>query len=159
VITRLDFCQDIISKAEQKFGKKMGELDVYYAPPEVGVALEYLGHIADPSVVETINSNPTFVFVTRDGKSLTYRELLYLLPDDKVKVGDITSKETSLLDGDTLKSKLGDRKFYRVVDVIEGLTRSELDSILAYLNFLKKEFDRADYLKQHASSNLGEINV
>jgi hypothetical protein len=131
----------------------MGELDVFYAP-DVGVALEYLGHISDPSVVETINANPSFVFVTRDGKSLTYKELLYLLPDDKVTVGDISSKETSLIDAANLKSKLGDRKFYRVLDVIEGLTRNELDSTLSYLNFLKKEFDRIDYLKQHASGTL-----
>lgn len=156
MINRRDFCHHILTKAEQKFGKKMGELDVFYAP-DVGVALEYLGHITDPTVIETINANPTFIFITKDGKSLSYKELLYLLPDDKTRVGDITNQETSLIDSENLKIKLGDRKFYRILDVIEGLTRNDLDSVLAYLNFLKKEFDRVDYIKRN--SNLGDLDV
>ena len=64
MMTRKEFCQHILTKAQQKFGKKMGDLDVYYAP-EVGVALEYLGMVEDMATSDHISMTPVFLFLFR----------------------------------------------------------------------------------------------
>jgi hypothetical protein len=148
LLTRKEFCHHILYKAEQKFGKKMGDLDVFYAP-DVGVALEYLGQVEDPGTLETINSNPAYLFVTKENKYLSYKELLNLLPDDKHTVKDIAKKEAILITENDLKYKLGERKFYRMIDVIENLTQPEIDAVMGYLNFVKKEFEKVEYIQSN----------
>jgi len=139
LITKKEFCYHIIQKAEQKFGKKMGELDVFYAP-DVGVALEFLGQIEDPSTIDTLNANPAYLFITKEGKYLSYKEIIGLLPDDKLLVKEVVKKST-LLTGEELRYKLGERKFYRVMDAIESLDAEELESLSKYLIFVQKELE------------------
>jgi len=143
MMTRKEFCQYILIKAQQKFGKKMGDLDVYYAP-EVGIALDYLGLVEDRSTSDHISNTPVFLFSTQDGKSISYKELLYLLPDDKTTVKEVkkeVEKNTSVLYSTEkeLKEKVGDRKFYRILDATEGITVNELDTVIGYLNLMKEE--------------------
>lgn len=117
----------------------MGDLDVYYVP-EVGVALEYFGLISDPSTLETMALNPAYVFVTTDQKTLSYKELLQLLPDDKT-IRELTKKEIASLTEDDLKLKLGDRKFFKVMDIIESFTKDDLNALLGHLTFIKTQID------------------
>jgi len=156
LITKKEFCYHILQKAEQKFGKKMGELDVYYAP-DVGVALEFLGKLEDSAISDTMDSNPAYLVVTKEGKFLSYKELIRLLPDDKDTVKDIV-QQSSLVTGEGLRSKLGERKFYRVMDTIETLDREELGALAIYLNFVQKEFEKNEQVNlapvQHEVSTI-----
>jgi len=139
MMTRREFCQNLLVKAQQRFGKKMGDLDVYYAP-EVGVALEFLGLIEDISTLDHIEMTPAYLFSSQDGKYLTYKELVYLLPDDKTTVKDVQQDTKLFFSTDKdLKEKVGDRKYYRIIDAIEGITINELDTVIGYLNLMKEE--------------------
>jgi len=142
MMTRKEFCQYLLIKAQQKFGKKMGDLDVYYAP-EVGVALEFLGLVEDLSTLDHISVTPAYLFASGEGKFVTYKEFLYLLPDDKTTVKDVKKEvlEKQLLYSTEkeLKEKVGDRKYYRIMDALEGISVNELDTVIGYLNLMKEE--------------------
>jgi len=148
MMTRKEFCQHILIKAQQKFGKKMGDLDVYYAP-EVGVALEYLGMVEDMATSDHISMTPVFLFSSQDGKYISYSELLHLLPDDKTTLKEVKQsvdkeKENTIATilystEKELKEKVGERKYYRILDALEGIAVNELDTVVGYLNLLKEE--------------------
>jgi hypothetical protein len=125
----------------------MGDLDVYYAP-EVGVALEYLGMIEDMATSDHISMTPVFLFSSQDGKYISYSELLYLLPDDKTTLKEVKQSveqeknitATVLYSTEKeLKEKVGERKYYRILDAVEGIAVNELDTVVGYLNLLKEE--------------------
>lgn len=139
MLTKKEFCTHILQKAQQRYGKKMGELDVFYAP-EVGIALEYFGLLEDPMSKETIEMNPPYVFVTHDNKSLTYKELLTLLPDD-TPIKNLAKKETIAISEDDLKLKVGERKFFKIMDILETFNKIDLEYLIGHLTFLKKELD------------------
>ena len=81
MLTKIELCQCFLSKAQQKFGKAMSELDAYYAGSEVGLALAYMGMIKDQNTLDYIKHNITAIFKHPSGKELTYLELLNMLPE------------------------------------------------------------------------------
>jgi hypothetical protein len=141
MLTRKEMCQIFLMKAQQKFGKNMSELDIYYAGPEVGISLYCLGLLQDQSSVEYIKSAPCTFFKHPNGKELTYIEFLSLLPDPNPSVLDEKPKQqpkSQNITEEQIKSILGDRKYYRVCDVVETL---QLEDLAIVAQFLKLKFD------------------
>jgi hypothetical protein len=141
MLTRKEFCQIILMKAQKQFGKTMTELDVYYTPPEVGMALSYLGFIQDESTLHAIDIKPCPMFKHPNGKELSYFEFLAFLPQENTvvkkdikenkeqiteKTEKIENPQIILFDEAQIKELLGDRKYFRVSDAIETLKGDEL---------------------------------
>ena len=148
MLTRKELCQIFLIKAQQKFGKPMTELDIYYAGAEVGIALSYLGLIQDQSSLYYVKGAPCPVFKHPNGKELNYFELLGFLPEEntvvKKEVKEIKNQvpDAAILlsmDEDQIKELLGDRKYFRISDAIETLKGEEL-VIVAQL--LKLRFEQ-----------------
>jgi len=144
MLTRKEMCQIYLIKAQQKFGKSMSELDIYYAGPEVGIALSYLGLIQDHTSIEYIKSAPCTLYKHTNGKELSYLEFLSLLPEtttnNTVTASEVKkpSQAQDSLTEEQIKEFLGDRKYYRICDAIENFQKEDL---VAVAQLLKLRFD------------------
>lgn len=137
MLTRKELCQCILVKAQQKFGKPMTELDVYYAGADVGLALDFLGCIKDRNLAEYTKNNKGTLYKHINGKELTYADLINILPETEVSTkpiknqlrieGDVTLTE------DQIKNALGERKYYRLLDAFEHLNTDDLGFVLHLL--------------------------
>ena len=121
MLTKREICQYFLHKAQQKFGKVMTELDVYYANPEVGISLAYLGLIKDKDTFKYAMNNPCVLFKHQNGKQFTLVELLNLIPDEKLPNCPIELPE----DEDEIKKFIGERKYFRLLDAIELIQESD----------------------------------
>jgi hypothetical protein len=138
MLTRKEFCQIVLMKAQKQFGKPMTELDVCYTAPEVGMALSYLGLVYDEYTLYSIDIKPCPMFKHPNGKELSYFEFLALLPQENTVVKKETKENkenkeqatepppTLILDEAQIKELLGDRKYFRISDAIETLKGDEL---------------------------------
>ncbi len=142
MLTRKELCQVFLLKAQQKFGKSMTEIDIYYAGPEVGLALHYLGLVHDRDSLRYIQDNPDTMFKHPNGKELSFTELLQMLPDDTVSA-PVLEKSVECLEakdsysGKTeceIKELLGERKYYRLLDAIETLEPHESAIVTQLMN-------------------------
>jgi len=162
MLTKVELCQCFLTKAQQKFGKAMSELDAYYAGSEVGLALAYMGMIKDQNTLDYIKHNITAIFKHPSGKELTYLELLNMLPE-KIPDKDISlisqikdnkeNKEVKLENGLTeeqirdqrnqdlirIKDRLGERKYFRLLDAFEYLKIEEFDAAINLLKLIQKD--------------------
>ena len=142
MLTRKELCQCFLSIAQKKFSKPMTELDTYYAGAEVGIALAYLGMIKDPNTIGYIKNNPCTLFRHTNGRELTCIELLSLLPESDTKI-EINETETNqqITSFGQLKEKLGERKYYRLLDAFEGLQSDEVNLIRSWLKITPSQDD------------------
>lgn len=156
MLTRKELCQFFLLRAQQKFGKAMTELDSYYAGSDVGIALAYLGLLKDPDTLAYIKNNPSTLYKHPNGNELSVIELLNLLPEDREnrekqkeqeeqkeqkeqemsdaqeKIKDVSieiDEDKKPVSEDQIRQILGDRKYYRVLDVIETLSKDESDLV------------------------------
>jgi len=140
MLNRKEICQYFLAKAQQKFGKVMTELDVYYAGAEVGISLAYLDLIKDRDTYKYILSNPCTLFKHQNGNELTFIELLNLLPENSIKVETKIEKEEKVeeikveetkveeigIGEEQIKKNIGDRNYYRLLDAIDVIQGSEM---------------------------------
>jgi len=146
MLTRKELCQYFLLRAQQKFGKTMSDLDVYYAGAEVGIALSYLGYIKDTATLDYIKNNTSSLFKHPNGKNLTYSELLDLLPEDDVKSTNsininsikIEVKVDQNLTEEDIRNILGERKFFRLLDSLESLDNNEINLVFQLLKIRGK---------------------
>lgn len=121
MLTKREICQYFLYKAQQKFGKVMTELDVYYANPEVGIALAYLGLIKDKDTLKYVMNNSCVLFKHQNGKEFTLVELLNIIPNERLPNCLIDLPE----DEDEIKRLIGVRKYFRLLDAIELIQESD----------------------------------
>jgi len=143
MLTRKEICQYFLLKAQQKFGKIMSDLDVYYAGADVGIALAYLGIVKDPATLNYIKNNPSTLFKHPNGKELTYLELLNFLPEDDFIKEDLIKVDVRVdhsLTEEGIKAILGERKFFRLLDGLESLEDTEINLVFQLLK-LKGKID------------------
>jgi len=148
MLTRKELCQYFLLKAQQKFGKTMSDLDVYYAGADVGISLAYLGLVKDPATLDYIksNSNTNTLFKHPNGKELSFLELLNFLPEDDVIKEDHIKVDVKIdhsLTEEIIKNILGERKFFRLLDGLESLDDTEISLVFQLLN-LKGKIDGKD---------------
>jgi hypothetical protein len=144
MLTKKELCQCILLKAQQKFNKSMTDLDVYYAGPEVGLALAVLGMIQDPSTMDYVKNMAHNAVLYRhgNGKNLTCLELVNLLPDENgFRVVEKEAKEVKKesYTWEQLKERLGDRTYYRLLDLMGDLKTHE--EIQIAINALQNKLD------------------
>lgn len=147
MLTKKELCQCILLKAQQKFSKPMTDLDVYYAGPEVGLALAFLGMIQDPSTLDYVKNtaNSSILYKHGNGRTFTCLELLNMLPQDFNIIKEVQEKEKEVVEDnkepekeitwDDLKQAIGERSYYRLLDLMESLNTKE--TIEATISALK----------------------
>jgi len=148
MLNKKELCQCFIANAQQRYKKQMTDLDVYYASSEVGLALAYLGMVTDQSTLEYIKnklkSEGSTLFKHSNGRELNCVELLNLLPDEmpieqakpKPKENPPIQVESNITE-EEIKQKLGERKYYRLLDAFETI---QLEDFNFVTHLLKLKF-------------------
>ena len=143
MLTKKELCQCILLKAQQKFNKSMTDLDVYYAGPDVGLALAFLGMIQDKSTLDYVkNMTPMILYKHGNGNNLTCIELLNILPDEngfKIEKKEDKKEKGENYTLDQIRDRLGERTFYRLLDLLENLQTPE--DIRIIINALQSKLD------------------
>ena len=77
MLTRKELCQLVVSN----FASEPDGEDIILKSSILAVAMDYLGLLTDPDMQAYAASRDGVVYLSADGKSLTFRELLTLLPE------------------------------------------------------------------------------